>query len=388
MKNEIVVLAHALTCGGGLSVGYNIIRCLNESTFNVKYTFILPNNTLYNEIDFSKAHEVVWYENKYSVVGRWFFDNIKLPKIIMKINPDWILGLGNLGVPSVDTNQAILFHKPQLIYPAKHSVKEIWHKKLQNNAIRNVIKRSLTNTKIVFCQTETASKRFREYFNYHGLINIWPNAVSSKVKSDGRLEAPRVPKQLERWKKNNNETIDFFVLTRYYPHKNLELIVDACKRYHAELNNVRFILTIDGSQHPLAHKLIDDINSSGLNGSIINVGPVKQEELAAFYYHTDGLLLPTLLESFSGTYLEAMEFQSPIITSRIDFAEELCGEAALYFDPWSTEEFVSTILRFCKDEKLRGDLVKNGESQRLKYNHDWVTTTANAEKSLLEFNTG
>jgi hypothetical protein len=47
-------------------------------------------------------------------------------------------------------------------------------------------------------------------------------------------------------------------------------------------------------------------------------------DVPKWYKATQALLLPTLLESFSGTYIEAMHFERPIFTSNLDFAKEVC----------------------------------------------------------------
>jgi glycosyltransferase involved in cell wall biosynthesis len=84
------------------------------------------------------------------------------------------------------------------------------------------------------------------------------------------------------------------------------------------------------------------------------------------------MLFPTLLESLSATYLEAMQLDLPILTSNLDFAHEICGPAALYFDPWSVQSILETIVRIRKDTDLRSRLVRAGH-ERLKtaYNKSW-----------------
>jgi glycosyltransferase involved in cell wall biosynthesis len=56
-------------------------------------------------------------------------------------------------------------------------------------------------------------------------------------------------------------------------------------------------------------------------------------DVPSLYRQVDALLLPTLLESFSGTYVEAMFHGKPIFTSNYEFATDVCQGAALYFDP-------------------------------------------------------
>jgi len=63
----------------------------------------------------------------------------------------------------------------------------------------------------------------------------------------------------------------------------------------------------------------------------------------SLYAQSDALLMPTLLESFSGTYVEAMFHKIVILTSKLDFAEDVCGESAFYFDPTSPEDILASI---------------------------------------------
>lgn len=105
------------------------------------------------------------------------------------------------------------------------------------------------------------------------------------------------------------------------------------------------------------------IKSRGLEDSIINVGPLSQQDLGAFYKHCDALVMPTRLESFSGTYLEAMHFGMPILTSDLDFAHEVCGDAALYFNPWNAESIRDAILTLKSRPELKQDLVAKGQAR-------------------------
>ena len=101
----------------------------------------------------------------------------------------------------------------------------------------------------------------------------------------------------------------------------------------------------------------------GLSNHIINVGPLPQGDLGAYYRNCQALFLPTLIESFSATYLEAMHFQAPVLTSDLDFARDVCGEAALYFDPWDTRSIKNAILRLKNDPSLTETLVARGRER-------------------------
>jgi glycosyltransferase involved in cell wall biosynthesis len=153
------------------------------------------------------------------------------------------------------------------------------------------------------------------------------------------------------------------ILTRYYAHKNLERVVEAFDRHREALREVTCVLTIAPDQHPRAAELLRTIKARGLEDRIVNLGPLRQDELAATYLACDVLLHPTLLESFSSAYLEAMHFGRPILTSDLDFAHEVCGDAAEYFDPWRADAIKDALLALRDRPERRAELVERGRSR-------------------------
>ena len=125
------------------------------------------------------------------------------------------------------------------------------------------------------------------------------------------------------------------------------------------------ILTISGDDHPNARNLLRSIDEHQLSSSILNVGPLKQQDLFGYYRHCQALFLPTLLESFSGTYLEAMQFGSPILTSDLDFARQICGDVAMYFDPWNVSNMKDVVLEFKNKPEWSARMAERG-AQRIR----------------------
>ena len=78
-----------------------------------------------------------------------------------------------------------------------------------------------------------------------------------------------------------------------------------------------------------------------------------------------------LLESFTGTYLEAMHFGLPILTSDLDFAHGLCGDAALYFDPHDPHSMRHAIQRIRDDLETRQQLRQRGRARLGSMLNDW-----------------
>ena len=104
------------------------------------------------------------------------------------------------------------------------------------------------------------------------------------------------------------------------------------------------MITLASEQHFKAARILQTLKKERLDEVVINVGPVRMSNVPSLYNQCDGLLMPTLLESFSGTYVEAMYHRKTILTSRLDFAEDVCGAAAFYFNPLDENSILREML--------------------------------------------
>jgi glycosyltransferase involved in cell wall biosynthesis len=296
---------------------------------------------------------------------RWYWETFTLPHLIKAFRPDVVFNLANRGLVSPPCPQATLIRDSHLFYPSSHFGLITRLEQLKFWYHRKHLIRSLRSTSLLFCQTTVAARRIRQVFGDGFAIRLCPKLVSPLIyhnTSDGTVPEPL---------SSLNGKFKLFVLTRYYPHKNLEVIPRLFERHRADLHDVVVIMTIAPDQHPNVGRLLRDINRHGLENNIISVGSLKEHQLAAYYRHSDALLLPTLLESFSGTYLEAMHFDRPILTSDADFAHEVCSDAAVYFDPRDPDDICAAILRLKNDRDLYARLVNAGQERRAAQPMGW-----------------
>lgn len=362
---RIVILAHNLRVAGGLSVGKNIVATLPEIAPMHKYLMIVPAGCGYpTSWDSPNVH--ITEVQQAGQHRRAAFDLWQLPRLVKEFLPDWVWGLGNMGLAMPPCRQAILFHDAHHVYPESHYKCESPMYKLKKRLVRHRLKHVLPKTDIVFCQTETVRRRFADIFAYSlDQTYVCPNAVSRLSAAD--KPGQRLPDALAP----HRERFKLFVLTKCYGHKNLNGILDLYSKYRNELSDTVCILTISCDQHRIAPALLDRIEREGLGEMILNVGPLEQSEIGDYYSACDALFLPTLLESFSGTYLEAMHYGRPVITSDLDFAHDVCGDAALYCDPMNTESMRDAILECKESEQLRARLVEAGSLRLGSHYRSW-----------------
>lgn len=89
------------------------------------------------------------------------------------------------------------------------------------------------------------------------------------------------------------------------------------------------------------------------------LGYVDDEELDSLYANSYAFIYPSLNEGFGYPPLEAMKYKVPVIASNAASIPEVCGNAALYFNPTSISELETRIVKL-QDKHVYSDLQKKG----------------------------
>lgn len=351
-RRRISIVAHGLRAGGGISVGKNCIRSLMTAMPDACFQVIVPAGIGYEHcLVPGVAVEPSFYAARFGKLGRIWFDEQVLPGLLAEFAPDVILCLGNVGVRTNVAPQILLVQDSHYFYPPRHYVQASPLDMLKYRAQRYRLARDLKRTHVLLCQTRSALHRLRQWYGFDGPIHLLPNAISvdSLAGVDGSATDGRI-----------NGDFRLFYLTRYYPHKNIEIFLDLFMRHGAALPGVKVYLTLCASHGRRARRFLEAVEKAGLQDRIVNLGPVQQQDIAGLFRSMHALVMPSTLESFSGTYLEAMAFGCPVLTSDLDFAHEVCGDAALYFDPWNVNSLMQSIQTLRGDPVLAARLVDSG----------------------------
>ncbi len=381
---RICILSHAARGTGAISVCSNLILHMTESAPQHTYFVTIPDNPIFEKICGGIPHceTLIYKHDRGGFARRWLWETFKLPNIVNDFRPEVILALCDRGLIDPPCPQAILVHRPYLFYPSKHYGNDTLTSRIITGYYRRHLKKSLRKTQLLLCQTSASEQRLRDTYKYTGRTAICPNAVSPVT------AAEKGTKQLPDSLVSCASKMKLFCLTSYYSHKNIEGIIEMFRKFPNELQDVVVITTLRETDNPGARDVLHDIKRYGLTDRIINVGRVDQSQLASFFRHCQAMFLPTFLESFSGTYLEAMHFGTPIITSNLDFAHVVCGDAALYFDPWNPESMKDAILKLKNSPKLPDELASNGKKRLESMFKSWDEIAADLMKLLAEIASG
>lgn len=343
---------------GGKSIFNNYMRLLNEKKTHHKYFVLTPNASYYQK--YNKGNIIIVdiprFYNKMFLYP--FVYGVYLNIVLKKYKINVVFNLADIPIRT-KVKQVFLFDWSYAVYP--NSV--VWSMMdTKSKFIRNVklyyFRKYLKYIDLLLAQSETIKKRLTDLFGVKDIVVV-PNAVSLDNLNDKEHFNFKLP-----------TGINLLYLTRYYTHKNLEVFIPLAKEIKKRGCNYKLITTIDSTQHPNARKFLEKVNNENLTDIIINVGPVDMKLVPSLYRQCDGLLMPTLLESFSGTYVEAMFHRIPIFTSDFDFAKGVCKNAAVYLDPFNEISILDNLESVFNDEDKREDLILNGDKV-LKELPDW-----------------
>jgi glycosyltransferase involved in cell wall biosynthesis len=149
------------------------------------------------------------------------------------------------------------------------------------------------------------------------------------------------------------------------PNKNFRLLGEALHR----LGDYRWPIAIAGARDARVFRGVE------VAADLVRLlGFVSDAELGHLYRHAAWLVLPSLYEGFGLPAVEAMGNGCPVLAARAASIPEVCGDAALYFDPYDVDSLVAALREAAAKPQLREEL--NRRAQARLAIHSWH---ANAE---------
>jgi glycosyltransferase involved in cell wall biosynthesis len=126
------------------------------------------------------------------------------------------------------------------------------------------------------------------------------------------------------------------------------------------------------------------ITELGIAATSVHFDAGDDSALAARYRGAAAFVYPSLYEGFGIPPLEAMSTSCPVIASNTSSIPEICGDAAVYFDPKDPDSICDAIERVAFDTALRADLIDRGHVRLQRFSWDRCTdATIVAYRALL-----
>lgn len=373
MSEKILINATNLKVGGGVQVAVSVISSLliNNRNFDIYYAV---STSVYNQLTIPENLRERFY--LIDIIISKPFNFIKKRKRLDKLEL-------SLNIELVFTLFGPAFWQPKLAYhlvgfanawlvAREHRAYSIYsYTKMMLMKLKNRLLAKLLYDEKNFYVTETEYIRsqFIKEFNSSPLkINVVGNTLSPVFKGNQSIY-----NKVELIK-----GIRFLTLTHNYPHKNLKSISKLGKRLRTYGFNVTFIVTIPFNEYSQM--------SSAFKEVTYNVGPIKLLDCPALYNSCHALYLPTFIECFTVSYLEAMSTGKVIFTSDLPFATEICGDLANYFDPYNEDDIFQVVFKYISNNDITFMKIKYEDIlTRFGTNEDRVSKYVHIINKILRF---
>lgn len=153
------------------------------------------------------------------------------------------------------------------------------------------------------------------------------------------------------------------------PRKNVRRLLAA---FAIAQNHYAGDLVLAGAEGWIHWDLEHEIRRLQITDRVRIVASPSTAQLEELYQDAEFVILPSLLEGFGLTLVEAMYAGKPLITSNVSSMPEIAGDAALYIDPLSTTSISETIVRLTSDRALYETLVDNANRRAAQFS--WENT--------------
>jgi len=367
---RIVLNFIGLSTGGGRTDAINLLATMPSQAPNDHFLAVVPFGSGYEEVPLSD--NCVIYpvrRRRFNNFFRILFDNFAMPKICRDFSADVLFTMCNNGPIRVPCRHVVMLRRPQFAYNRVELLAARIKVSPTLRILRWLYQISIKGADALIFQTATMRDRVEGSYSFSAPSFLVGKTVSAPIATSTNDEYNS--QQISRVERAR-AGLSFLYLTKYYPHKNIEGACEAVGVARDRGLDVSLTITLASSEGQACSRLIDRINAGEFGDAVINVGPVDLANIASLYSQTDAVLAPTLLESYSATFLEAMKYQKPILTSDRDFSREICGDAAMYFEPLSLEAIVGAIQMLHDDPSLRKTLIQSGEKRLENSDQAWT----------------
>lgn len=238
--------------------------------------------------------------------------------------------------------------------------------------LRNTVK----NASRLICDSEFSSKELLKYY---------PDAEEKATVVYCGIEIPKIEIKsefevniLDKYAIEPNNYI-LYVGT-IAPQKNIHNLI---KAYVLSKNKgLDCKLVIAGKKGWMYDDIFKYVSESKMEKNIIFTDYINDFELEVLYRNAKIFSTISLYEGFGFPPLEAIGREIPVLLSDIEIFREICGDAALYSDPYNIKDISDNILKLIGDKDLQNKLKSNGQ-QRLKL-FNWSKTAKEIYDIYLE----
>ncbi len=363
---KVIVNAASAKMGGAVTYIVTVLRSLPQPESGYEFEVMLPPET---------AEKIEALPPNVRLIGTWashaawwkrlWWEQVTLRRWLKKRKADAFFATGNFGMFRCPVRQLLLVTNAlyfSKIYRRELVVRHSWKFRVPFELRRWLICRSVRQTDVVMTPTHAMLDELCQFVEVDSrkiLVNNFGLAPSGPSSPEAEALNPDSPPR-------NSSVVRLIYVSLYAEHKNLTTLLKAMPLLNK--NRVgKFLLRTtadpawDGAAWTLQRE--DDLalaHRADVAPCVEFVGPLDNEQTHRLYHNGDLFVFPSLCESFGHPMVEAMAHGLPIVASDTPVNREICGEAAVYFNPLNPAELAQQVERVTANAALRDKLSTAG----------------------------
>lgn len=292
--------------------------------------------------------DIPWYGVKEQIVVPWIIIKER-PNLVFF--PHWNIPVLLFSPFVCFIHDLILFHHPD---STKMSTRRPWLARLKLRVQHMLVWLVAHRARRILTPTQFVADDFARYFS--------SSMERIAVVGEGISELP-APDEKRLW-----TTSYFLTVGGAYPHKRLDLVLDAWKTQMNTYPDHTLIMV--GEQDVFRQRLMDQAKRLGLE-RVQFPGKVDDQGLATWLAHADALIFPSEDEGFGLPPLEALSFSCPVLASDIPCLKEvLPTEGVVFFRNGDLSDMIGAWNRLYETRAFLREETKRGFIKAC-MRHDW-----------------
>ncbi|MFA6021922.1 MAG: glycosyltransferase family 1 protein [Rhodospirillales bacterium] len=361
----MIVNAISAHMGGMVTYTSNVLRHFQHS--RVAATICLP--TKFSAVPkFPEGSGVVtrgMQATRYGPIRRFLWEQTMWRHIVKTSGADILFSSANYGllkppIPQVLLVQGEVSFSPlyqELVTP-KFNLRE----RTLNAMRRRLVLWSARHSDIVIFPSQTS---------FDSVVRCDPKlAEKSVINYLATDEKALQTKHSRPWR--HDGMLRIIYVSVYYPHKDPGTLATATRRLNENGLPSHAWITMEPADFKIWStgavelKAVRDEELAGF----VSMGRLPHSEVGTSMAGHDVLVSPSLAETFGFPLVEGMAAGIPVVAANTECHREICGDAALYFEPRNPQALCQRLMELDADPGLRSDLCQKG-AERVRNLFTW-----------------